>query len=131
MSFIDLKKERLLAVFIVIGITLYLSKFLRPYFKEYNSVLFILGFLPNFGLAFAIPFIYFGNRLRLKKPVKHFTISCIGTLLLMILNEIRDKYQSGRVFDLYDIYASFAGVVFSFLLFHVVLKRAYRANIDR
>ena len=93
------KKEMTIAtVAIIVGIILYLSKFLRPYFSDNNTILFILGFLPNFGLAFAIPFIYVSNRIRLNKPVKHFTISCIVTLILMILNEIRDKYQSERVF---------------------------------
>ena len=120
-------KERKIATgAIFLGIMLYLSKFLRLHFGDNNSVLLILGFLPNFGLAFAIPFIYVSNRVRLNKPVKHFTISCIVTLILMILNEIRDKYQSGRVFDWYDIFASFAGVIFAFLVFHVALKRTYR-----
>ena len=108
---------------IVVGIILYLSKFLRPYFSDNNSVLFVLSFLPNFGLAFAIPFIYVINRVRLNKPVNHFIISCIVTLLLMILNEIRDKYQPGRVFDWYDIWASLVGVIFALLVFHVLLKK--------
>jgi hypothetical protein len=49
----------------------------------------------------------------------------------MILNEMRDKYQSGRVFDWHDIYSSFAGVIFAFLVFHVALKRAFVANNRR
>ena len=123
MKSIDAKKEKkIVAGAIVVGMILYLSKFLRPYFGENNFALFILGFLPNFGLAFAMPFIYVGNRVRLNKPAKHFAISCIVTFLLMILNEIRDKYQSGRVFDWYDIYASLAGVIFAFLVFYVTLK---------
>jgi hypothetical protein len=107
---------------IICGILLYLSKFLRVYFIDNDSILFILGFLPNFGLAFALPFIYVSNRVRLNKPIKHFKISCIATLLLMIFNEIRDKYQSGRVFDWSDIYASFAGVIFAFFVFQVAFK---------
>ena len=118
MNSTNAKKERTIATgAIIVGIILYLSKFLRPYFSDNNSVQFIIGFLPNFGLAFAIPFIYVSNRVRLNKPVKHFTISCIVTLILMILNEIRDKYQSGRVFDWNDMYASLAGVIFAFLVF--------------
>jgi hypothetical protein len=128
MKTIDATKERKIANgAIFFGIMLYLSKFLRPHFSDNNSVLFMLGFLPNFGLAFALPFIYVSNRVRLNKPVKHFTISCTITLSLMILNEIRDKYQSGRVFDWNDIYASFAGVVFAFLVFQVVIKKTYRS----
>jgi len=97
---IDAKREKkIVAGAIVVGMLFYLSKFVRPYFADNNFALFILGFLPNFGLALAMPFIYVGNRLRLNKPAKHFTISCIVTVLLMILNEIRDKYQLGRVFD--------------------------------
>ena len=118
MNSTNAKKERKIATgAIIVGIILYLSKFLRPYFSDNNTILFILGFLPNFGLAFAIPFIYVSNRLRLNKPVKYFTISCIVTFILMILNEIRDKYQSGRVFDWNDMYASLAGVIFAFLVF--------------
>jgi hypothetical protein len=115
-------EKKIIAGAIAVGMILYLSKFLRPHFSDNTVVLFILGFLPNFGLAFAIPFIYVGNRVRLNKPAKHFTISCIITFLLMILNEIRDKYQSGRVFDWFDIYASLAGVIFAYLMFYVTLK---------
>lgn len=123
MESIDTKKEqKIVATSIVVGMMLYLSKFLRPYFGSNDFVLFILGFLPNFGLAFAIPFIYASNRIRLNKSLEHFVISCIGTFLLMILNEIRDKYQPDRVFDWYDIYASFFGVVFSFFVFNKILK---------
>jgi hypothetical protein len=45
------------------------------------------------------------------------------TLVLMILNEIRDMYQAGRTFDMIDIYASLAGVLVAYLLFHVTMKR--------
>ena len=108
---------------IIVGIILYLSKFLRSYSNDNDSVQLILGFLPNFGLALAIPFIYVSNRIRLRKPVNHFAISCIVTLLLMVLNEVRDKYQTGRVFDWFDIYASFAGVIFAYFIFDVLLKK--------
>ncbi len=107
---------------IIVGIILYLSKFLRPFFNNNPYILTILGFLPNFGLAFAIPFIYVVNRIRLNKPVRHFTIACIVTLVLMVLNEIRDRFQPGRVFDWYDICASVFGVASSFLLFHAKIK---------
>ena len=115
-------EEKITAFAITIGIILYLSKFLRPYFSDNNSALFILGFLPNLGLSFALPFIYAANRYRLNKPVKNFTISCVATVSLMILNEIRDKYQSGRVFDWYDILASVLGVMLAFLVYHLMLK---------
>jgi len=120
------REKKIVAAAIIVGIILYLSKFLRSSFIDNSSALFILGFLPNFGLAFTLPFIYVSNRVRLNKPVKHFAVSCIVTLFLMILNEIRDQYQSGRVFDWNDIFASFAGVVFAFLVFHVALKKEAR-----
>lgn len=101
---------------------LYLSKFLREYFIDNNQVLFILGFLPNLGLAFALPFLYFSNRIRQKKPVNHFGISCLVSLLLMILNEIRDKYQADRVFDMLDIFASVLGVGLAYFVFVKTLK---------
>lgn len=114
----DSKQRKLRITYaIAAGIIVYLSKFARGYFSDNDAVLFILGFLPNAGLAFALPFIYAANRIRLHKPVKHFAAACLITLLLMILNEIRDKYQSGRVFDWYDIYASAAAVAFAFLLY--------------
>src|SRR3954452_9365274 len=123
MSSITTKKEKkIIAGAIIIGIILYLSKFLRTYYSGNDSALFILGFLPNFGLAFALPFIYVSNRIRLRMPVKHFNRATIITLLLMILNEIRDKYQPGRVFDWYDMYASFAAVICSSFVFHVALQ---------
>ena len=111
------RTKRLAAYPIIVGIILYLSKFLREYFVDNSSLLFILGFLPNLGLAFAIPFIYVSNRVRQGKPVRHFGISCIISLLLMVLNEIRDKYQAGRVFDMLDIYASITGVVLAYLVY--------------
>jgi len=117
------KQKKIVTGAIAAGIMLYLSKFLRPCFTGNNSVLFILGCLPNFGFSLAIPFIYVSNRMRLNRPVNHFNISCSVTLLLMILNEIRDKYQSGRVFDWYDMYASFAGVIFAFFVFYLAIKR--------
>ncbi len=113
---------------IVLGMILYLSKFLRLSFRDNDVVLFILGFLPNFGLAFAIPFIYVSNRIRLNKPVRHFGIACIATLLLMVLNEIRDQYQSKRVFDWLDIFGSLAGISFAFVLFHSTLKATSTEN---
>jgi len=111
------RTKRLAAYAIVVGIILYLSKFLRDYFVGNNSLLFILGFLPNLGLAFAIPFIYVSNRVRQRKSVRHFGVACIVTLLLMVLNEIRDKYQAGRVFDVLDIYASVTGIILAYLVF--------------
>ena len=111
------RTKRLAAYAIVLGIILYLSKFLRDYFVGNNSLLFILGFLPNLGLAFAIPFIYVSNRVRQRKSVRHFGVACIVTLLLMVLNEIRDKYQAGRVFDVLDIYASVTGIILAYLVF--------------
>jgi len=111
------RTKRLAAYAIVVGIILYLSKFLRDYFVGNNSLLFILGFLPNLGLAFAIPFIYVSNRVRQRKSVRHFGVACIVTLLLMVLNEIRDKYQAGRVFDVHDIYASVTGIILAYLVF--------------
>jgi len=122
------KQKKIVIGAIAAGIMLYLSKFLRPYFPDNTSVLLILGCLPNFGLSLAMPFIYVSNRLRLNKAVSHFMIACTITLLLMVLNEIRDKYQSGRVFDWYDIYASFAGVIFAFFVFYLAIKRTYNAN---
>ena len=118
------KEKQIVTGAVIVGILLYLSKFLRPGFSENESVLFMLGFLPNFGLAFAIPFIYVSNRYRLNKPVKHFTIACIFTLVLMILNEVRDRYQAGRVFDWNDIYASVAGVIFALFVFQLLSKKA-------
>ena len=118
-----IKAKKILACAIVAGMLLYLSKFLRNYFNDNDSILFILGLLPNFGLAFALPFIYVSNRVRQKKQVNYFNIACIVTFLLMVLNEIRDKYQPGRVFDMLDIYASFAGVILAFFVFQVLLKK--------
>ena len=118
----NIQQKRVVTASIAAGMLLYLSKFLRPYIDS-QPVLFVLGFLPNVGLAFALPFIYVGNRMRLQKSINHFTVICFITFLLMLLNEIRDKYQAGRVFDYRDIYASAAGVVFSYILFTRIFLR--------
>lgn len=99
------------------GMLLYLSKFLRPYFTLQESALFVLGFLPNFGMSLAIPFIYIHHRRRLKKPIQRFAFVCWSVLLLMILNEVRDYYQKNRVFDWMDIFASMLGVFSAYLIF--------------
>lgn len=111
--------NRITALAVSIGTLLYLSKFLRHYFTDNHAVLFVLGFLPNLGLSFAIPFIYVANRVRQRKPVNHFILSCVVTFLAMILNEIRDNYQPGRVFDTLDIYASLAGVFMAYVVFRL------------
>lgn len=114
--------KRLASFVIIVGIVLYLSKFLRPYFAHSDYVLFILGFLPNFGLALAIPFIYVSNRIRQGKPISHFGVSCIVTIILMVLNEVRDKYQTGRVFDMLDVFASVAGSILAYLIFRRAIR---------
>jgi hypothetical protein len=123
-----IKTKRLASLAIIVGIILYLSKFLREYLADNPSALFILGFLPNFGLSFAIPFIYVSNRVRLRRSVKHFGISCVVTLILMVLNEIRDQYQTGRVFDIVDIYASATGVILAYLVFRMTIMRVLINN---
>lgn len=121
-----IKNNHLVSAGVVIGILLYLSKFLRPYFSQHEMALFLLGFLPNFGLAFAIPFIYVGNRIRLNKAIKQLPVVCMITLALMAANEIRDRYQPGRVFDLYDSLASFAGVSLAFVIINLYSRMLNR-----
>jgi len=125
---ISIRARRIAAFSIILGMTLYLSKFLRDYFSIHHALSFAFGFLPNLGMAFAIPFIYVSNRIRQRKSLKHFGISCLVTLLLMILNEVRDLYQAGRVFDMLDIYASCAGVVLAFIVFQLALKQELPAD---
>lgn len=50
-------------------------------------------------------------------------MSCALTILLMILNEIKDKYQAGRTYDVLDIYASVAGVAVAYALFRFFFKK--------
>lgn len=117
-------KSKIIAeVAVSIGIILYLSKFTRSTIFQNESALFILGFLPNFGMAFAIPFIYVSHQLRKGIHVKYFSMSCALTILLMIFNEIKDKYQAGRTYDVLDIYASVAGVAVAYALFRFFLKK--------
>ncbi len=126
MNEIILKKAKGIAsITILIGILLYLSKFLRVYFAGNQAVLFVLGFLPNLGLSMVIPFIYVSNRLRQRKQLKHFTIACVISFLLMVLNEIRDVYQTGRVFDWLDIFASLAGVFVAWQIYQFSLKKMF------
>lgn len=113
---------KLASLAVLFGISLYLSKFFRGYFQGHDAVLFVLGFLPNFGLAFTLPFIYVSNRIRLNKPIVHFVPACGLSFLLMVLNELRDKYQVGRVFDVNDIYASLAGVILAILVYYRLFK---------
>lgn len=114
--------KRLASFAIIFGIVFYLSKFLRVYFIGSDQVLFVLGFLPNFGLAFSLPFIYVSNRIRLRQPIRYFGVACIVTVMLMVLNEVRDKYQTERVFDLLDVYASVAGSLLAYLFFRWTMR---------
>ncbi len=115
-----------LSFFILIGMLLYLSKYSRSYFHENEHVLFILGFLPNFGLAFAMPFIWVSNRLRHHKIGNTIWMACLVTFLLMVLNEVRDIFQKDRVFDMLDIYASLAAVILAYFIYTWVIKQAVK-----
>lgn len=112
--------HRVATAAISVGMLLYLSKFLRPYFTHQETALFILGILPNFGMSLAIPFIYILHRQRLKKTIDRFAIVCCSTLLLMVLNEIRDYYQKNWVFDWMDMAASFVGVLIAYLIYSLM-----------
>ena len=107
---------------IVLGWALYLSRYARTGFKEQGTVLFWLGFIPNFGLSFALPLIYVSNRIKSNQPIKHFNLACLITLLIMIFNELVDKIQPSRVFDWFDIYASFVGVVCAYLFYRFIFN---------
>ncbi len=114
--------RKLLSFFIVLGFLIYFSRGLRSDFEDNQNILYWLGFMPNFGLSFAMPLVYLANRINSKNPVSHFNWASFITLLAMILNEIVDKYQPHRVFDLLDILASFVGVISAYILFHFFLK---------
>ncbi len=116
------KIKKTLYIAITFGWLFYLSRYLRLVFEDNESILFWLGFLPNFGLAFALPFVYLGNRINTKKPVQHFNLACFITFLLMVLNEIIDKFQPKRVFDWLDVAASIVGVFCAFILHHFYFK---------
>ena len=107
---------------IVLGWVLYFSRFARTSFKEHEILLFGLGFIPNFGLSFALPLIYVSNRIKSNQPIKHFNLACLITLLIMILNELVDKIQPSRVFDWLDIYASFVGVVCAYVFYRFIFN---------
>ena len=76
---------------IAAGWILYFSRYARTSFKEQEIVLFWLGFIPNFGLSFALPLIYVSNRINTHKPIKYFNLACLITSLIMIFNELVDK----------------------------------------
>ena len=114
--------RKLLSFFIILGFLIYFSRGLRADFAGNQNILYWLGFMPNFGLSFAMPLVYVANRINSKNPVSRFNWACLITLLAMILNEIVDKYQPYRVFDWLDILASLVGVVSAYILFHFFLK---------
>ncbi len=116
-------RKGLLYFGIGLGFVLYYSRYLRTDFKGHESILFWLGFLPNFGLAFALPLCYIANRINLHKTVNYFNSACITTLLIMILNEVVDKFQPKRVFDWFDIYASITGVLCTLIFYNLIVKK--------
>ena len=115
-------RKRILYLGIVLGFVIYYSRSLRTYFKGNEDILFWLGFLPNFGLAFALPLIYVANRTNRHKAITHFNTVCIVALLILILNEIVDKYQPKRVFDWFDIWASIIGIGCALISYHFYFK---------
>jgi cell division protein FtsW (lipid II flippase) len=117
------RNKVLLYLSIVVGFIIYYSRYFRDNFKGNETVLYWLGFLPNFGLSFALPLIYLANRVNAKKPINHFNLVCIFTVLVMVFNEIIDKYQSNRVFDWCDIWASIVGVGCAFIAYHSLFQK--------
>ena len=115
-------RKRILYLSIVLGFVIYYSRYLRTDFKDNEIVLFWLGFVPNFGLAFALPLIYVAYRTNRQKVITRFNIVCIVTFLIMVLNEIVDKFQPKRVFDWFDIGASIIGIACAFIFYHFYLK---------
>ncbi len=116
------RSKILLYLSIVTGFFIYYSRYFRSNFKGDETVLYWLGFLPNFGLSFTLPLIYLANRINAKKPIAHFNLACIFTVLVMVANEITDKFQPRRVFDWCDIWASILGVGCALIMYHFYFK---------
>jgi hypothetical protein len=117
------KARRIVLICIVIGYLIYLTRLFRENFEGRENVLYWLGFIPNFGLSFALSFILYVNKDSFFKQLKfNFYKGCLIVFAIMILNEIVDKYQPRRVFDWMDIWASLVGVLCAAFVYYFVLK---------
>jgi hypothetical protein len=117
------KSRKIILICIVIGYIIYLTRLFREDFEGHENVLYWLGFIPNFGMSFALPFIFYTNKNWFSKYFKfNFYKGCLLVFNIMILNEIIDKYQPRRVFDWMDIWASLVGVLCAAFVYYFVLK---------
>jgi hypothetical protein len=117
------KLQKIKSACIILGMAIYFTRLFREDFKGHETLLYWLGFIPNFGMSFAFPFIFFPKGHMFSHHYKiNFYIGCVIVFVIMILNEIVDKYQPRRVFDWMDILASLVGVLCAAFVYYFVLK---------
>ena len=114
------------------GLLLFFS-WLSRRFVTGKILLFWLGFLTSFGIAFSLPLMV----LMLLEPwtqtsaQKHLRQTCFATFLALLLHESFDLIRVGRVFDLLDIAASAAGALGAYFLFKTVLVQLLHFQADQ
>jgi drug/metabolite transporter (DMT)-like permease len=118
------KSKKIVLICICLGMAIYMMRYFRDDFKGHDSILYWLGFMPNFGMSFAFPFIFSRpkNIFSVLTEKINFYIGCIILFIIMVLHEIVDKYQPRRVFDWMDIWASLVGVLCAAVVYYFVLK---------
>lgn len=118
------QNKKIFALPVGLGLLLFFSWLLRAFFAN-KKLLFWLGFLTSFGLAFSVPLIV----LMVSEPwegphaQKRLRQACLLTFWALAIHECLDRLRKGRVFDILDIVASGVGVVGAYLLYRFLLVR--------
>jgi hypothetical protein len=79
------KLQKIKSACIILGMLIYFTRLFREDLKGHETILYLLGFIPNFGMSFAFPFMFFSKKHILSNLYKiNFYIGCIIVFMIMI-----------------------------------------------
>lgn len=104
------------------GLLLFFS-WLSRRFVSGKILLFWLGFLTSFGIAFSLPLLVLVLLEPWTRPFaqKRLQQACLATFLALLVHESFDLIRTGRVFDPLDIAASAAGALGTYVWYKTIL----------
>lgn len=120
-----IKKMSFLKGFAVIGILLVsMTYILRDMSFVENSLLKdILGIMPNFGVAWVLPFVMCWFLMTvIKKPMKHLPLGLAFTLVILLLSEVVHALFLSSPFDTMDLVATITALLILLVTYFVLHK---------
>jgi hypothetical protein len=65
------KLQKIKSACIILGMLIYFTRLFREDFKGHETILYWLGFIPNFGMSFAFPFMFFFKETYVFTPLQN------------------------------------------------------------